>query len=146
MHFTWGKLAKSIRERLLYGGAMISAGAGDDICVSGIDEVAIRGRQTGAEMVVLCSCIDKGGGISCRAEVIALNDNGVVASVEALVKRDLLVSRDSDESGERLELLFWTDRGEGDLVLRGGEELSVFVRVNRPCYLLFCRRSQMELW
>ena len=40
---------------------MISAGAGDDICVSGIDEVAIRGRQTGAEMVVLCSCIDKGG-------------------------------------------------------------------------------------
>lgn len=131
------KLAKSIRERLLYGGVMVSAGAGEDVCVSGIDEVTIRGRQTGAEMAVLCSCIDKGEGISCRAEVIDLNDNGVVASVEALIKRDLLVRRDFDESGEKLELLFWTDRGKGDLVLRGGEELSAFVRVNRPCYLLF---------
>jgi hypothetical protein len=73
------KLAKSIRERLLYGGAMISAGAGDDICVSGIDEVAIRGSRPVLRWLFSARVSIKEG-ISCRAEVIALNDNGVVAS------------------------------------------------------------------
>ena len=43
------------------------------------------------------------------------------------------------KAGGGLNLELWTNRGEGYLVLEEGDELVVFVRVNRPCYLLFMR-------
>ncbi|HEX7510266.1 MAG TPA: hypothetical protein VF335_03125, partial [Chitinivibrionales bacterium] len=49
---------------------------------------------------------------------------------------------ESDRTVGRLQAQVWTDAGGGKVRLRQGDAVTVFIRVNKPCYLhLVCRLS-----
>ena len=83
--------------------------------------------------------------------------NRVMASAEALVSKNYLQENDITllpenftQAGERnkafakdevvaggLKLELWTNKGDDNLIFEENEEMKVFVRVNRACYLRF---------
>lgn len=133
------KLAEGLSKRLLMSGEKLVSGVSEKNCYSGYETALISARQWGAEMLVLCGYSDEKGLIRCFAKLLNLGQGMISGVSEATIRKSSL-----DESmllpqrglGEALELMFWTSRGEGDLVLEEGEELSLFVKVNRPCYLI----------
>ncbi|NLG19349.1 MAG: DUF4384 domain-containing protein [Fibrobacter sp.] len=133
------KLAEALSKRLLMSGEKLVSGVSEKNCYSGYETALISARNSGAEMLVLCGYSEEKGLIRCFAKLLNLEQSMTSGISEVTIRRSSL-----DESmllpqrgtGEALELLFWTSRGEGDLVLEEGEELSLFVKVNRPCYLI----------